>query len=210
MRKVFLLSMFIPALLALGETAGAQVSIRKPQLGVFGGATLPRGDFSQETDPGWNAGALFKVRVTRSIDARIDGTYSKLGSQFIEFSNAEVNSTSEVTFGTLVLELNLGPDSAEYPGDNSVSPWINVGPGMYRVKFDGTCSELQLDGCDGFLDTNEETGLGLTIGIGANVPFYRIPLFAEARYHRFGTVFPIGQVERTATMFTVSAGFKIR
>jgi hypothetical protein len=210
MRKAFLLSMFVPVCLALSETAGAQISIRKPQLGLFGGATLPRGDFSQETDPGWNAGALFKVRVTPSIDARIDGTYTKLGAQFIEFANAEVNSESEVTFGTLLVELNLGPDSAAYPGDNSVSPWINVGPGMYRMKFEGTCADLQTDGCDGFIESSEETSIGWTIGIGANVPFYRIPLFAEARYHRFGTIFPIGQVDRTATMFTISAGFKIR
>ena len=52
--------------------------------------------------------------------------------------------------------------------------------------------------------------IGLSLGFGANIPFMGIPLMAEARYHRFGTVFPIGQVERTATMFTVTAGFKIR
>jgi hypothetical protein len=210
MRKAFLLSMFVPALIAVSAPAEAQFKIRKPQLGLFGGLTLPRGDFSQETDPGWNAGALFKVRVTRTIDARIDGTYAKFGSQFIEFANAEVESQSEATFGTLLFELNLGPDSAAYPGDNSVSPWINIGPGMYRMKFEGTCTDLQPNGCEGFLESNEASDLGWTIGIGANVPFYRIPLIAEARYHRVGTVFPIGQVERTATFFTVSAGFKIR
>lgn len=210
MRKAFLLSMFVPALIAVSEPAGAQFSIRKPQLGVFGGVTLPRGDFSQETDPGWNAGGLFKVRVTRTIDARIDGTYAKFGSQSFDFANAEVDSESEVTFGTLLFELNLGPDSAAYPGDNSVSPWINFGPGIYRMKFEGTCTDVLPNGCEGFLESNEKTSMGLTIGIGANVPFYRIPLFAEARYHRFGTVFPIGQVDRTATFFTVSAGFKIR
>ena len=210
MRKVLLLSMLVTGILAISETAGAQLRIRKPQLGIFGGATLPRGDFGVEVEPGWNAGALLKVRVTSAMDARIDGTYTKLGSQFLEFANAEVDSRSEVTFGTLLIEFNLGADSAAYPGDNSVSPWINVGPGVYRMKSEGTCTDIQAGGCEGFLNSTEETGLGLTAGIGANVPFYGIPLFAEARYHRFGTVFPIGQVERTATMFTISAGIKIR
>ena len=210
MRKALLLSMLVPGMFAISETAGAQLRIRKPQLGIFGGATLPRGDFGRETDPGWNAGALLKVRVTSSMDARIDGTYTKLGSQFVEFANAEVDSRSEVTFGTLLIEFNLGADSAAYPGDNSVSPWINVGPGVYRMKSEGTCTAIQSAGCDGFLNTTEKSSLGLTGGIGANVPFYGIPLFAEARYHRFGTIFPIGQVERTATMFTISAGVKIR
>lgn len=210
MKKALLLSMAIPCMLASSGIAEAQFRVRKPQLGLFGGATLPRGDFSEETDPGWNAGALFKVRLTRVIDARIDGTYSKLGTQVIDFANAEVESQSELTFGTLLVELNLGADSAAYPGDNSVSPYINAGPGFYQFKFEGTCDELTPAACDGFLESGDETNLGLTIGFGANVPFRGIPLFAEARYHRFGTVFPIGQVERTATFFTVSAGFKIR
>ena len=206
MKKASLLLMSFPAFLAMSESVEAQFQIRKPQLGIFGGATVPRGDFAQETDYGWNAGALFKVRVTRSIDARIDGTYARFGSQFIEFSNAEVDSESEVSFGTILGELNLGTDSAAYPGDNSVSPWINAGLGYYRFKFEGTCTGA----CEGFVDENEENSIGWTAGFGANVPFRGIPLFAEARYHRFGTLFPIGQVDRTATFFTVSAGFKIR
>lgn len=210
MRKALLLSMVIPCLVLSSDTAGAQFQIRKPQLGLFGGATLPRGDISEETDPGWNAGALFKVRLTRSIDARIDGTYSKLGSQFVEFSNAEVESESELAFGTLLVELNLGADSAAYPGDNSVSPYINAGPGIYQLRFEGACQDLSPGACDGFGESGDETGLGLTIGFGANVPFHGIPLFAEVRYHRFGTVFPITQVEQTAAFFTISAGFKIR
>ncbi len=206
MKKASLLLLIFPSFLAMSESADAQFQIRKPQLGIFGGVTLPRGDFGQETDPGWNAGGLFKVRVTRSVDARIDGTYAKFGSTSIEFSNAEVESQSEVTFGTLLAELNLGADSAAYPGDDSVSPWINGGLGYYRYKFEGTCTGT----CEGFVEENEENNIGWTVGFGANVPFRGFPLFAEARYHRFGTLFPIGQVDRTATFFTVSAGFKIR
>jgi len=204
MRKAQLLLVTITALLAIGDEAGAQ--IRQPQLGVYGGLTLPRGEWKLETDLGWHAGALGKIRFTRTLDARIDGAYSRLGSKSTDFTNASVSSESEITFGTLVAELNLGPDSAQYPGDNSVSPYIHAGPGLYRYKFEGTCT----GSCAGFTESHEETKVGLTIGAGANVPFGRIPLFAEFRWHRFGTVLPITQRESTVSMFTFSAGFKIR
>ncbi len=204
MRKAQLLLVAITALLAAGDEAGAQ--IRQPQLGIYGGLTLPRGDWKLETDLGWHAGALGKVRVTRTFDARIDGAYSRLGSKSTEYTDAAVESESELLFGTLVAELNLGPDSAQYPGDNSVSPYIHIGPGIYRYKFDGVCT----GNCGRFTTSHEETKVGLTIGAGANVPFGRIPLFAEFRWHRFGTVLPISQFESTVTMFTFSAGFKIR
>jgi opacity protein-like surface antigen len=205
MRKApLLLLLAVTASFTVSQDAAAQ--IRKPQLGIYGGGALPRGDFKVETDYGWTVGALLKVRVTRTIDARIDGNYAKLGSQSIEFSNADVESESELTFGSLLVELNLGPDSAAYPGDDSVSPYINAGPGLYQYKFEGTCAGE----CEGFLETGDESKIGVSVGFGANVPVRGFPLMAEARYHRFGTIFPIGQVERTATMFTVTAGFKIR
>ena len=205
MRKVPLLLLAgITAFLTVSASAAAQ--IRKPQLGIYGGGALPRGDFKVETDYGWTVGALLKVRVTRAIDARVDGNYARLGSQSIEFANADVESESELTFGSLLVELNLGPDSAAYPGDNSVSPYINAGPGLYQYKFEGTCTGE----CEGFLESGDKSKIGFSLGFGANIPFRGFPLMAEARYHRFGTVFPIGQVERTATMFTVTAGFKIR
>ena len=212
MKRASLLLMVVTACFAMSESAGAQLQIRKPQLGIFGGATLPRGDFAEEVALGWNAGALFKVRVTRTIDARIDGTYVKFGGEEIEFSNASVESESDVAYGTLVAELNLGPDSAAYPGDNSVSPYINAGLGMYRFKSEGTCTDAPATpgACVDFITSNEDTNVGFTIGAGANVPLWGIPAFGEFRYHRFGTVFPIGQAERSATFFTVSVGIKIR
>ncbi len=205
MRKApLLLIMFVLAFLTVGEPAGAQ--IRKPQLGIFAGGTLPNGDFKQETDIGWNAGALLKVRVTRTIDLRVDGMFTQLGSKNIDFGNAEVDSKSNVALASLLAELNLGPDSAQYPGDNSISPYINGGPALYRYKFEGSCTGA----CDGFETEGEETKVGVNFGFGANVPLGRIPAFAEVRYHRFGTVFPITQAESTATMITLSVGVKIR
>jgi opacity protein-like surface antigen len=215
MKRASLLLMVVAACLATSESAEAQFRVRKPQLGVFGGATLPRGTFGEDVELGWNAGALFKVRLTRTLDARIDGTYVKFGTTDIEFDNATVESNSDLLYGTLVGELNLGADSAAYPGDNSVSPYINAGLGMYRLKFDGSCTDAPAapGSCTGFIDTNEDTNIGITVGAGANVPLSGIPAFAEFRYHRFGTVFPINQSggnRQAATMFTVSVGIKIR
>ena len=212
MKRASLLLTVVTACLAISDSAGAQFQVRKPQLGVFGGATLPRGDFGEDVEIGWHAGALFKVRVTHSLDARIDGTYSRFGTAEIEFDNATVESKSDVAYGTLVGELNLGADSAAYPGDNSVSPYINGGIGMYRFKFEGTCTDApgSPGACDDFARTNEDTNIGFTIGAGANVPLSGLPAFAEFRYHRFGTVFPIRQANQTATFFTVSVGIKIR
>ncbi len=205
MRKAsLLLGTFGLAFLTASEQAGAQ--IRKPQLGIFAGGTLPNGAFKQETDLGWNAGGLLKVRVTRTLDLRVDGMFTQLGSKTVDFGNAEVESKSDVAFASLLAELNLGPDSAQYPGDNSVSPYINGGPGLYRYKFEGTCTGA----CDGFLADGEETKVGVNFGFGANVPLGRIPAFAEVRYHRFGTLFPVTQQEATATMITVSVGVKLR
>ena len=209
MRKATLLMLTIPALLIAGESAEAQFHIRKPQLGVYGGFTKPGGEFKDETGNSWNAGALFKLRLTRTFDIRLDAMYSKLGSRDISVTTggtAEVRSRSNVVLGSVLAELNLGPDSAQYPGDNSVSPYINAGPAMYRYTFDVACTGE----CGVFIDENEETKLGLNIGAGANIPFNGIPLFVDLRYHRFKTVFPLSQVENTGKMITVSAGFKIR
>lgn len=204
MKAPLLLMMFVLALFTASEQGGAQ--IRSPQFGIFAGGTLPRGDFKAETEPGWNAGGLLKIRVTRSLDLRLDGMFTQLGTRTIDLGTAAVDSKSDVALASFLAELNLGPDSAQYPGDNTVSPYINGGPALYRYKFEGTCTGA----CEGFLSGNEESGVGLNVGAGANVPLWGIPAFAEVRYHRFGTMFPITQADATATMITVSVGVKLR
>lgn len=203
-RTMSLAALALSLLLVSVDRAGAQ--IRQPQIGVSGGATVPTGDFKDDTGIGWNAGGLLKVRVWKSFDLRLDGLYSKLGSRNLEFANATVNSESNLSAASLLVELNLGPDSAQYPGDNSVSPYINAGPAWYRYKFEGVCT----GGCTGFEQEGEETKIGFNAGFGANVPYRGFPLFAELRYHRFGTIYPVTQVSSTATLLTVSAGFKVR
>lgn len=205
MKNVLRLStLVIPALLIMSATAEAQ--LRKPQLGIYGGGTAPRGDFKEETDIGWHAGALLKIRVTGAIDVRLDGAYNKFGSKTLDFTDATVTSESKVMFAALNAELNLGPDSAAYPGDNSISPYLTAGPAMYAFEFETSCTGE----CLGTSVEDKKTKLGLNIGAGANIPVRGFPIFAEIRYHRFSTIFPVAIEEGTATMFTASVGFKIR
>lgn len=205
-KAVLLLSMaMVPAVLTMSERADAQ--LRKPQAGIYAGGTIPTGDFKDEANTGWHIGGMIKARVTGAVDVRLDGAYSKFGSKDFDFTTATVASETNVAFGALSAELNLGPDSAAYPGDNSISPYITGGLGMYRFSFKGTCSGA----CTGFNgDPDSKTKLGFSIGAGANIPLRGFPTFAEVRYHRFGTVFPVSGLDGTATMLTASFGLKIR
>jgi|SRR5687768_12386880 len=205
MKKMLLRGAMVTlALVTMSESANAQ--IRKPQLGIYAGASVPTGDFNEEAGIGWHAGALFKVRVTGSIDVRLDGAYNRFSTQVIDIETARVESESQVTFGALNAELNLGPDSAAYPGDNSISPYLTGGPGIYRSSFEATCTGA----CTNDEASGSESKFGFNIGAGANVPFRGIPLFVEFRYHRFGTTLPISQLSGNATMITGSIGVKLR
>ena len=205
MKRTALLSMMIfPALFAASEQAAAQ--LRKPQLGIYAGGTLPTGDFKEESSVGWHAGGLFKVRVTGALDVRLDGGYNALAAETIEFLDGDVTSASRFAFGALNAELNLGPDSAAYPGDNSISPYLTAGPAYYRFSYEARCTGECLT--TEISDTKSK--LGLNIGAGANIPLRGIPAFAEFRYHRFGTTLPISQTDATATLITASFGVKIR
>ena len=204
-KTVLLLSMMVPALLITSERAQAQ--FRKPQVGIYGGVTLPLGDLKDDTNTGWHAGGLFKARVTGSIDARLDVAYAKFGSKDFNLGTATVNSEANLLFGTLNAELNLGPDSAAYPGDNSISPYITAGPGVYRLDFEATCSGA----CTGFNgDAESTTKVGVNIGAGANIPLWGFHTFAEVRYHRFSAEFPSTGEAGSASLLTASAGVKFR
>lgn len=174
----------------------------RPTAGIFGGVSFPRGDLSDEVDLGWHAGALAKLRVYRSIDARVDGTYTKFARKEITGGGATVNTNSSVLFGTFGAVLNMGADSAAYPGDNTVSPYLVGGLGIYRIDFDASC----IGACTGF-ETEPENNFGVNIGFGATVPLAGIRTFAEGRYHRITRSDDVGG---TRSMFLLSVGVKFR
>jgi hypothetical protein len=168
--------------------------------GIFGGVTFPRGDFRDVVGTGWHAGALAKIRLYGPLDARLDGAYSKFGKKHIEGTIAALDTDASATIGTLNALLNLGPDSAAYPGDNTVSPYLLGGVGKYRLDFKAVCT----GDCAEPVDPGIRTHWGFNIGGGGTVPVAGIRTFLEARYHR------ISLSQGSRSMFLLSAGVKIR
>jgi hypothetical protein len=175
----------------------------RPTAGIFGGISLPNGDFNDEVGTGFHGGALFKMRVYKALDARIDGTFTKFAEKKIVGTIASVETYGSVIQGTLNALLNLGPDSASYPGDNSVSPYILGGFGEYRLNYDAECSGQ----CTDFIEPGKHTHFGLNIGGGASVPFLGLRTFVEARYHRISRKASEGSPRK---MVLVSVGLKFR
>lgn len=175
----------------------------RPTAGIFGGVSLPNGDFSDEVGTGWHAGALFKMRAYKALDVRVDGTFTKFAEKKIVGTIASVETYASVIQGTLNALLNLGPDSAAYPGDNSVSPYILGGIGEYRLDYDAECSGQ----CATFEEPGKHTHFGLNVGGGASVPVAGLRTFIEARYHRISRQVSEGD---TRAMVLISAGLKFR
>jgi hypothetical protein len=161
------------------------------------------GDFKVEVGNGWHAGGLIKMRAYGPLDVRVDGTYVKLGSKDIVEDLATVSTDASIVFGTLNALLNLGPDSAAYPGDNSLSPYVLAGAGSYQLEYDFACEGQ----CTQFIFPGKRTHLGFNAGFGATVPLLGIRTFAEGRYHRIFRDIGDGG---SRSMILISVGVKVR
>jgi hypothetical protein len=202
-RLSFIAGLILSVAFAMPTVAAAQSGFgTRPSAGIFGGVTFPRGDLSDEVDMGWHAGALAKIRAYKAIDARIDGTYAKFGKKSVEGTTATVSTDGNVGFGTFGAVVNMGPDSAAYPGDNSVSPYLLLGVGLYRLEYKAVCTGA----CANFTAPELENNFGVNVGFGATVPVVGIRTFAEGRYHRITRNNDFG----ARSMFLLSVGLKFR
>ncbi len=209
MRRMTRLSVLFGALVFLITVAPNRAEaqgglLTKPTAGVYGGVTVPRGALDDEVGLGWNGGAFAKIRLYGPLDARIDGTYVKFGKKDLVGTDATVATNASVAFGTLDGLINLGTDSAAYPGDNSVSPYLMFGGGKYSLDFDAKCVGSP---CGTFVDPGKNTYWGINVGGGATVPLAGIRTFLEARYHRISRDELDGG---SRVMVVVSAGVKFR
>ena len=198
--RTIVVAVFIGA--SVASTARAQGPGR-PTAGIFGGVSSVSGDFKDEVGNGWLAGGLIKMRAWGPLDVRVDGTYVKLGSKEIAGAGVTVTTDGKIAFGTLNALLNLGPDSASYPGDNSVSPYLLAGVGSYQLEYDWTCTGE----CAPYTFPGRKTHTGINGGFGATMPLLGIRTFAEARYHR---VFRELNDGASRSMILISAGMKFR
>jgi len=200
----------IAALLVGAVTTDAQAQLfARPTVGIFGGLASPRGTLDDEAGSGWNAGALFKMRAYRALDIRVDGTYAKFGAvdfdiPLVSGDTAVGHLDPKIPFATLDAHINLGPDSAEYPGDNTVTPHFLVGVGVYKLDYNFTCTGPCVDEIR-IIPT--ENHFGLNVGGGATIPLLGIRSFVEARYHRISQKPEFGDAR---TFITISAGLRIR
>ena len=203
------LSLLAIALVASTSTiAEAQSGFGRPTAGIFGGVTTPRGTLSDEAGNGWNAGVFLKMRAYKALDVRVDGAYAKFGAKtfdipFTTGDTAVLSTDAKIPFGTLSAHLNLGPDSAEYPGDNTISPHILLGVGVYHLDYKVTCTGE----CDPITTIPTENHFGVNVGGGVTIPLGGLRTFVEARYHRISQKPEYGDARQ---LVTISAGLKIR
>jgi hypothetical protein len=203
--SVSLIAVAGSAFLAMASAAHAQSGFgQKLTAGIFGGVTFPRAAFSDEVGTGWNAGGFGKIRLYGPLDLRVDGTYTKFGAKDLVESGGTVTTKTTVQFGTIGGVINLGTDSAAYPGDNSVSPYLMAGAGRYRLDYDAVCVGAS---CGSFVDPGINTFWGLNVGGGATIPLAGIRTFLEARYHRISRSELDGGGR---VMVVISAGVKFR
>lgn len=203
--SVSLIAVVCTAVLSMPATGRAQSGFGKNLTGgIFGGVTIPRGPFDEEVGTAWNGGGFGKIRMYGPLDLRVDGTYSKFGNKDIVDLGGTVTTRSSVQFGTIGGLLNLGTDSAAYPGDNTVSPYLMAGAGRYRLDYDAECFGSS---CGNFIDPGIHSFWGLNIGGGATVPLLGLRTFVEARYHRISRSELDGGGR---VMVAVSAGVKFR
>ncbi|MEO8576844.1 MAG: outer membrane beta-barrel protein [Gemmatimonadales bacterium] len=203
-QSVALIAVASSAVLATPSARAQSGFGTKPTAGIFGGVTFPRGAFADEIGTGWNAGGFAKIRAYGPLDVRIDGTYNKFAEKDLVETGGTVTTKAAITFGTIGALINLGTDSAAYPGDNSVSPYLMAGAGRYRLDYDAVCVGTS---CDQFIDPGVHTFWGTNIGGGATIPLAGIRTFLEARYHRISRSDPDGGAR---SMVVISAGVKFR
>jgi opacity protein-like surface antigen len=202
------LSLFAVILLAVVSPSLEAQGPGRPTLGIYGGIASPRGVLGDEAGNGWNAGVLLKMRVFKALDLRVDGAYAKFAALDFDIPIASGDTAfghldAKVPFGTLNIHLNLGPDSAEYPGDNTVSPYVLTGIGIYKLDYQFTCEGT----CSAIETIPTENHFGLNLGGGASIPIFGLKAFVEGRYHRISQKSEFGD---DRSFITISAGLRIR
>ncbi len=160
------------ALLA-GE-AGAQVR------GIVGvGASVPVGEFADQSGPGAQAGggtALAGVEWLpegRSFGLRLDGAYNRFCTEVCDDAAGDL----DVRFRFLNANLS---GIAELPlGASEFRPYLLGGVGLYNYKLEGD------DVPDGFNDS--ENDFGLSAGLGMTYTLGQVGIFAEGRFNNVFT-----------------------
>jgi len=149
-------------------------------LGVFAGASIPTGAFSDFAASGWHIGALLQwSSPTAPIGVRADGAYHKFGDKndagiFPSLLNATLDGT--LTFST----------------SSTVRPYILAGGGVYSQRA---------------RDQDSQTKFGVNGGIGILVPLSGFSTMIEGRYH---IIFDKTEGTSNSAFIPISVGLMFR
>jgi opacity protein-like surface antigen len=205
MKRFSLSSVFavVAASLIAAAAASGQASIPRPYaLGVYGGASMPVGDFKNQADVGFHLGAFGSTTLSGNLSIRLDAAYNNFGSKSFAETNASISEKSSVIHTTLDAEYSLGAQTEMASGGGAL-PYISGGAGFYRFSFDDSCSGT---GCSAFdLGTASETHWGLNAGGGAVFFLSGFTPFVDVHFH---TIFPKSGQEGRANMILASFGLK--
>jgi hypothetical protein len=202
MKLVRQLAVIVTVLSLFSVSAKAQSGFgTRPTVGIFGGLTLPYGDFSDEVGVGGHVGGLVSIRAYKQLDVRLDGAWNKFAQKKIEFSDATLETYAKIIYGSLDGVVNLGADSSAYPGDRSVTPFLSLGGGVYHLDYDEDCT----GNCGAQSEAN--TYFGTNLGVGTNATFGPLHPMAEIRWHRMWRDTDHGG---NRSMFTFSVGLRFR
>jgi opacity protein-like surface antigen len=179
MRRI-VVGVVIVAGLAVAASAAlpAQMAVSSPvRFGVTGGLTAPVGSLSDNTDLGWNAGALVNVGFPLlPLGFRLDALWQQMPGS----GTSALSTKARVIDGTLNATYSFG-------GLSPINFYFIGGLGVYNVhretRYSYATPSVLPGGVSTSSSSNSQTRFGLNGGIGFLFRLSGFSMFAEARYH---------------------------
>ncbi|HJU88290.1 MAG TPA: hypothetical protein VJ672_02805 [Gemmatimonadaceae bacterium] len=151
---------------------------------LFGGATLPTGDFGDVFDTGWRGGGTVGWQLAGiPVGFDVDVAYDRVGGGTV--GPFEVDDLGIIS-GTANVRW-------DYQGEGPIGFYVAGGGGIYNFQAydvsgpisvaDGLGQRLRLGGGTGTVEVESETKFGLNGGAGLMFGRSNTRFFVEARYH---------------------------
>ena len=161
------------ALAGIARPGAAQSPTSALQLGLFGGASSPLGDFADVAQLGFHLGARFGVRLpNRPVGVHAEAQWHRFTRK-----RAVIVGASERAPEIVPLTLNL-----DFGGRGRGGTYLTVGAGAYHSRV----SAFVPDPADGppSIERRSATRLGFNAGMGSLFDLGGRQGFVELRLHR--------------------------
>ena len=180
----------------------------KISLGIIGGINFATMHFpnSQDADdqrittlPGFGAGAVLDIHLSKNLYARIEPMYLQKGGKIEEGQDAANQPEGQIRTSSIEIPLLV-----QYAFGDKIQPYLIGGPTVgYNLKSE---IEFDLTGLEFTGDMKDVTAtfdLGITFGGGVQVPVRFGTIFLEGRY-----VYGLINQTTTGTTTVTSNGFQ--